>query len=30
MIEVKRTCYFKTYKHMILKPQNPTSILAQT
>jgi hypothetical protein len=30
MIEIKRTCYFKTYKHLILKSQNPSSILTQT
>jgi hypothetical protein len=30
MIEVTKTCYFKTYKHLILKLQDPSPILAQT
>jgi hypothetical protein len=30
MIEVKKTCYSLNYIHLILKPQNPNSILAQT
>jgi hypothetical protein len=30
MIEVTKTCYLKTYKHLILKLQDPSSILTQT